>query len=86
VESVGCDLLKEFPTLLKRQAIVAGAVVNTPVSCRVRRRIMEHGAEDVDAPAGWLEWFEDQRDQGSDRDEALPFQTSDRRRGKLFKT
>jgi DNA helicase HerA-like ATPase len=86
VESVGRDLLKELPALSKGQAIVSGAAVNTPVLCRVRRRITEHGAEDVDAPARWLQWFEDKRDQQSGRDEALPFQSSDRRRDKLFKT
>ena len=51
VESVGRDLLKELPALSKGQAIIAGAVVNTPVLCRVRQRVTEHGAEDVDAPA-----------------------------------
>jgi DNA helicase HerA-like ATPase len=86
VESVGRDLLKELPALSKGQAIVSGAAVNTPVLCRVRRRITEHGAEDVDAPARWLQWFEEQRDQQSERDQALPFQSSDRRRDKLFKT
>ncbi|MCK4316466.1 MAG: ATP-binding protein, partial [Anaerolineae bacterium] len=55
VESVGRDLLKELPALSKGQAIIAGAAVNTPVLCRVRRRITEHGAEDMDAPARWLD-------------------------------
>jgi DNA helicase HerA-like ATPase len=55
VESVERDLLRELPALSKGQAIIAGAAVNTPLLCRVRRRITEHGAEDVDAPARWLE-------------------------------
>ncbi|MFW6135806.1 MAG: ATP-binding protein [Chloroflexota bacterium] len=85
VESVGRDLLKELPALSKGQAIVAGAAVNTPVLCRVRRRITEHGAEDVDAPARWLEWFHEERDRDTGRDEALPSERSDRRRDRLFK-
>jgi uncharacterized protein len=85
VESVGRDLLKELPALSKGQAIVAGAAVNTPVLCRVRQRITEHGAEDMDAPARWLKWFEEERDKYRDRDEALPFEPS-RGRDKLFKT
>jgi hypothetical protein len=85
VESVGRDLLKELPALSKGQAIVAGAAVNTPVLCRVRQRITEHGAEDVDAPGRWVRWFEEERDEGRERDEALPFRRSDRGRDTLFK-
>jgi DNA helicase HerA-like ATPase len=86
VESVGRDLLKELPALSKGQAIVAGAAVNTPVLCRVRRRITEHGAEDVDAPARWLEWFAENRANGRERDRALPVEPETRGRSKLFKT
>jgi len=86
VESVGRDLLKELPALSKGQAIVAGAAVNTPVLCRVRQRITEHGAEDVDAPARWLEWFADDRAGQRRRDLALPAEPGTRGRSKLFKT
>jgi hypothetical protein len=86
VESVGRDLLRELPALSKGQAIVAGAAVNTPLLCRVRRRITEHGAEDVDAPARWRAWFDEERESRRQRDEALPFESSDRGRDKLFKT
>ena len=86
VESVGRDLLKELPALSKGQAIIAGAAVNTPVVCRVRRRMTEHGAEDVDAPARWLEWFESEQAGKRSRDRALPFEPEKRGRGKLFKT
>jgi DNA helicase HerA-like ATPase len=86
VESVGRDLLKELPALSKGQAIVAGAAVNTPVLCRVRRRITEHGAEDVDAPARWLEWFAEDRASHRERDRALPAEPETRGRSKLFKT
>jgi DNA helicase HerA-like ATPase len=86
VESVGRDLLKELPALSKGQAIIAGAAVNTPVICRVRRRITEHGAEDVDAPARWLEWFAEDRVSSRDRDRSLPFEPQTRGPSKLFKT
>jgi len=86
VESVGRDLLDELPALSKGQAIVAGAAVNTPVLCRVRRRITEHGAEDVDAPAQWVRWFAEDRDAQRARDQALPFESELRGRRKLFKT
>jgi len=86
VESVGRDLLHELPALSKGQAIVAGAAVNTPLLCRVRRRITEHGAEDVDAPARWVEWFASDRARRQDRDSALPAEPDRRGRNKLFKT
>ena len=86
VESVGRDLLKELPALSKGQAIVSGAAVNTPVLCHIRRRITEHGAEDVDAPARWLEWFAEDRSSGRERDRALPVEPETRGRSKLFKT
>jgi DNA helicase HerA-like ATPase len=86
VESVGRDLLKELPALSKGQSIIAGAAVNTPVLCRVRQRITEHGAEDVDAPARWREWFAGDRVGQRERDLALPAEPETRGRGKLFKT
>jgi DNA helicase HerA-like ATPase len=86
VESVGRDLLGELPALSKGQAIVAGAAINTPVLCRVRRRITAHGAEDVDAPARWLEWFASDQAGRRDRDRALPVEPETRGRSKLFKT
>ena len=86
VESVGRDLLKELPALSKGQAIVAGAAVNTPVLCRIRRRITEHGAEDVDAPARWLAWYAEDRTGQRKRDHALPAKPETRGRSKLFKS
>ena len=86
VESVGRDLLQELPALSKGQAIISGAAVNTPVLCRVRRRITEHGAEDMDAPARWLEWFASDQPGRRDRDSALPADPGTRGRNKLFKT
>lgn len=86
VESVGRDLLQELPALSKGQAIVAGAAVNTPILCRVRRRITEHGAEDMDAPARWLDWFTQGGDDWLTRDQALPVAPQTRGRNKLFRT
>jgi DNA helicase HerA-like ATPase len=86
IESVGRDLLQELPALSKGQAIVSGAAVNTPVLCRVRRRITEHGAEDMDAPARWLEWFASDQPGRHERDRALPADPGTRGRNKLFKT
>ncbi len=86
VESVGRDLLHELPALSKGQAIVAGAAVNTPVLCRVRTRITEHGAEDVDAPARWREWFERDTEGQNGRDQALPAEPKRRGRNNLFKS
>jgi DNA helicase HerA-like ATPase len=86
VESVGRDLLTELPALSKGQAIIAGAAVNTPVLCRVRQRITTHGAEDVDAPARWVEWFTDNRGGQRERDLALPAEPETRGRSKLFKS
>ena len=86
VESVGRDLLAELPALSKGQAVVAGAAVNTPLLCRVRRRITEHGAEDVDAPRRWREWFESGQSGRRERDLSLLLQPEKRGRGKLFKT
>ena len=71
VESVGRDLLKELPSLSKGQVIISGASVNTPVMLRVRTRITEHGGESIDAPAEWLQWFEDGQPQANAREEAI---------------
>ena len=85
VESVGRELLNELPALSKGQAVISGAAVNTPVLCRVRRRITEHGAEDVDAPARWQEWFAGDQAGRRERDRALPAEPKTRGRSKLFK-
>ncbi|MBW4654259.1 MAG: ATP-binding protein [Kaiparowitsia implicata GSE-PSE-MK54-09C] len=58
VEAAGRDLLKELPSLTKGQVIIAGACVNTPVLCRVRQRVTQHGGETLDAPAMWQDFFQ----------------------------
>ncbi len=86
IESVGRDLLAELPALTKGQAIVAGAAVNTPLLCRVRRRITPHGAEDLDAPSRWQAWFEEGTGANRERDLSLLLRPERRGRNKLFKT
>jgi DNA helicase HerA-like ATPase len=71
VESVGRDLLKELPSLSKGQAIVSGASVNTPVMLKVRKRITQHGGQDLDAPAEWAQWFEQDRPAQEERAAAM---------------
>jgi hypothetical protein len=61
VEAAGRDLLKELPALTKGQIIVAGACVNTPVLCKVRKRLTQHGGETLDAPALWQQHFQGHR-------------------------
>jgi len=85
-ESVGRDLLRELPALSTGQAIISGAAANVPLLCRVRRRITEHGANLRHAAARWRTWFDKDQEGHRQRDEALPFEPSDRGRDKLFKT
>jgi DNA helicase HerA-like ATPase len=58
VEAAGRDLLKELPALTKGQVIVAGACVNSPVLCKVRKRKTSHGGQTLDAPALWQSHFQ----------------------------
>lgn len=58
VEAAGRDLLKELPALTKGQVIVAGACVNTPVLCQVRKRLTTHGGETLNAPEMWQQHFQ----------------------------
>ncbi|NLX44097.1 MAG: ATP-binding protein, partial [Chloroflexi bacterium] len=72
IESVGRDLLAELPALSKGQVIVAGASVNTPVTVQVRQRLTRHGAEDLDAPAQWQQYFTREAEMQRKRDSARP--------------
>ena len=76
----------QLSALSKGHAIIASTAVNTPLLCRVRRRITEHGSEDVDVPARWLEWFAGDRAGQRECDLALPAEPEPRGRSKLFKT
>lgn len=61
VEAAGRDLLKELPALTKGQIIIAGACVNTPVLCKVRKRLTQHGGETLNAPELWQNYFQSHR-------------------------
>jgi hypothetical protein len=61
VEAAGRDLLKELPALTKGQIIIAGACVNTPVLCKVRKRLTQHGGETLNAPELWQNYFKAHR-------------------------
>lgn len=61
VEAAGRDLLKELPALTKGQVILSGACVNTPVLCKVRQRLTQHGGETLDAPEMWQQYFQAHR-------------------------
>jgi hypothetical protein len=56
VEGAGRALLAELPALTKGQAVISGVGVNTPVMCRIRPRLTEHGGETFDAPGEWMKW------------------------------
>jgi DNA helicase HerA-like ATPase len=61
VEAAGRDLLKELPALTKGQVIVSGSCVNTPVLCKVRKRLTQHGGETLNAPELWQQYFQSHR-------------------------
>jgi hypothetical protein len=82
VEAAGRDLLKELPALTKGQVIIAGACVNTPVLCQVRKRITEHGGETLNAPAMWQNYFSTHRVQSRQLEQAP---VTSRSRPKTFK-
>jgi hypothetical protein len=56
VEGAGRAMLAELPALTKGQAIISGVGVNTPVMCRIRTRLTQHGGETFDAPGEWARW------------------------------
>ena len=56
VEGAGRAMLAELPALTKGQAIISGVGINTPVMCRIRSRLTQHGGETFDAPGEWMKW------------------------------
>ena len=56
VEGAGRAMLAELPALTKGQAIISGVGINTPVMCRIRARLTQHGGETFDAPDEWMKW------------------------------
>jgi DNA helicase HerA-like ATPase len=67
VEGAGRAMLAELPALTKGQAVISGVGINTPVMCRIRKRMTEHGGETFDAPSEWMRWHapgsQDKREQ-----------------------
>ena len=56
VEGAGRAMLAELPALTKGQAVISGVGINTPVMCRIRQRLTQHGGETFDAPSEWMQW------------------------------
>ncbi len=56
VEGAGRAMLAELPALTKGQAVISGVGINTPVMCRIRKRLTQHGGETFDAPSEWMKW------------------------------
>ncbi|MEO0852799.1 MAG: ATPase, partial [Cyanobacteria bacterium J06648_11] len=54
----GRDLLSELPALTKGQVIVSGVCVNTPVLCKVRQRLTQHGGQTLDILSLWQSHFQ----------------------------
>jgi uncharacterized protein len=71
VEGAGRAMLAELPALTKGQAIISGVGVNTPVMCRIRARITQHGGETFDAPGEWAKWHSDGARGNREQDEAI---------------
>ncbi len=61
VEAAGRDLLKELPALSKGQVIVSGVCVNTPVLCKVRKRLTQHGGTTIEIVENWQKYFQIQQ-------------------------
>jgi uncharacterized protein len=71
VEGAGRAMLAELPALTKGQAIISGVGVNTPVMCRIRSRITQHGGETFDAPDEWKQWHSGDKKENREQDEAI---------------
>ncbi|NNF00825.1 MAG: ATP-binding protein [Pyrinomonadaceae bacterium] len=71
VEGAGRAMLDELPALTKGQAIISGVGTNTPVMCRIRKRLTAHGGETFDAPEQWLKWHSSEKKEKREQEEAL---------------
>jgi uncharacterized protein len=70
VEGAGRAMLAELPALTKGQAVISGVGVNTPVMCRIRPRLTQHGGETFDAPGEWMKWHSAGEQSKRDHDNA----------------
>lgn len=64
-------MLAELPSLTKGQAVISGVGVNTPVMCRIRKRLTQHGGETFDAPTEWANWHSSGEQEKREQDNAL---------------
>jgi DNA helicase HerA-like ATPase len=71
VEGAGRAMLAELPALTKGQAIISGVGTNTPVMCRIRKRLTIHGGETFDAPEQWLKWHSSDSKEKREQEDAL---------------
>ena len=71
VEGAGRAMLAELPALTKGQAIISGVGTNTPVMCRIRKRLTQHGGETFDAPEQWLRWHSSDEKAKREEEDAL---------------
>ena len=71
VEGAGRAMLAELPALTKGQAIISGVGTNTPVMCRIRKRLTTHGGETFDAPEQWLKWHSSDEKEKREQEDAL---------------
>ncbi|HEX8737877.1 MAG TPA: ATP-binding protein [Pyrinomonadaceae bacterium] len=70
VEGAGRAMLAELPALTKGQAVISGVGINTPVMCRIRQRLTQHGGETFDAPTEWMKWHSSDEQSKREQDNA----------------
>ncbi|MDH3494193.1 MAG: ATP-binding protein, partial [Acidobacteriota bacterium] len=80
VEGAGRALLAELPALTKGQAIISGVGINTPVMCRIRKRLTAHGGETFDAPAEWMRWHSKGEREKRDIEDAVYMKESSKKK------
>jgi hypothetical protein len=84
VEGAGRAMLAELPALTKGQAIISGVGINTPVMCRIRKRLTKHGGETFDAPAEWMKWHsKDEQDKRKIEDAVYMKESSGKKKEKI---
>ena len=84
VEGAGRAMLAELPALTKGQAVISGVGINTPVMCRIRKRLTTHGGETFDAPSEWMNWHStDSQDKREQENSPYLKPTSDRKPEKI---
>jgi hypothetical protein len=84
VEGAGRAMLAELPALTKGQAVISGVGINTPVMCRIRQRLTQHGGETFDAPTEWMRWHSPEQQDKREMDTS-PYlkQSSDKKPEKI---